>query len=126
MTGSEAVEQAADRAEWAAAQPFMLIEDESDGKVGILVPGTQTSRQGALGRLTGESQGGIIITLSLRTPEPLRVPPDVIPALAPEPEASPEAQIQLPASTAPARMDDGARKRRRVANKLYRDSQYEL
>ena len=41
-------------------------------------------------------------------------------------EASPEAQVQLPASTVPARMEEGARKRRRMANKIYRDSQYEL
>jgi hypothetical protein len=37
-----------------------------------------------------------------------------------------EAQVQPPASTAPARIEKGPRKRRRVLNKLYRDSQYEL
>jgi hypothetical protein len=50
----------------------------------------------------------------------------LVPTLALSPEASPEAQIQLPTSIAPARMEEGARERRRMANKLYRDSQYEL
>jgi hypothetical protein len=126
MTGTEATEQAANRAERAAAQPFTPNKDESDGKEGILVPGTLPSPKGALSLVAGESQGGTTITLSLRTPDRLRASPDLVPALAPSPGASPEAQVQLPASTAPARMDEGARKRRRVANKLYRDSQYEL
>ena len=77
---------------------------------------------------SGKSQEGTTITLALRTPERLRGPPELIPTLTPEPEASPspEPQIQLPASTAPARMEEGARKRRRIANKLYRNSQYEF
>jgi hypothetical protein len=126
MTGAEAAEQAADRAEKAAARPTVHNEDESDGEEGILVPGTPPGPQGAASLAAGESQGGTIITLSLRTPERLRGPPGLIPTITLSPEASPEAQVQLPASTAPARMDEGARKRRRVANKLYRDSQYEL
>ena len=73
-----------------------------------------------------ESQGGTTITLALRTPEHLRGPPELIPTLVSEPEASPEPQVQLPASTAPARMEEGARKRHCIANKLYRNSQYKL
>ena len=75
---------------------------------------------------SGKSQEGTTITLALRTPERLRGPPGLIPTLVLEPEASPEPQVQLPASTAPARMEEGARKRRRIANKLYRNSQYEF
>jgi hypothetical protein len=91
ITGVEAAEQAADRAERAAAQPIMHNGDENDGEEGILVPGTPPSPQGVLGLAAGESQGGTTITLSLRTSERLRAPPDLVPALAPEPEASPKA-----------------------------------
>ena len=126
MTGAEAAEKAADKAERAEARPIVHYQDESDGEEGILIPGTPPGPQGARGLISGESQGGTTITLSLRTPDRLRRPPGLIPTLAPEPEASPEAHVQLPASTAPARMEEGPQKRRRMANKLYRDSQYEL
>jgi hypothetical protein len=106
MTGAEAAKQAADRAEAAAARPIIYYNDESDEEEGILIPGTPPGLQAAPGVVAGESQGGTTITLSLRTPERLRGPPDLVPALAHEPEASPEAQG--------------------IANKLYRDSQYEL
>ena len=48
----------------------------------------------------------------------------LIPTLASE--GTPETQVQPPASAAPARIDQGPRERRRMANKLYRDSQYEI
>ena len=74
----------------------------------------------------GESQGGTTIALAIRTPERFRGPPELILALPSESEGTPEAQVQPPASTAPARIEQGPQKRRRMANKLYRDSQYEL
>ena len=118
MTGAEAAEQAADKAERAATRPVPPRQDECEEDQGILVFGTPPP--------PGESQGGTTITLTMRTPERLRGPPDLIPTLASEPESSPEAEAQPPASTAPARTEDGARKRRRMANKRYTESQYEL
>jgi hypothetical protein len=93
MTGTEAAEQAANRAERAAARPIVHYENESDGEEGILVPGTPPGPQGAAGLVAGESHGGTTITLSLRTPDRLRGPPELVPTLAPSPEASPEAQV---------------------------------
>ena len=50
-------------------------------------------------QIAGESQGGITITLALRTPERLRPGPDLAPRVSPPLETEPE--WQLPASTAP-------------------------
>ena len=122
-TGTEAAEIIADKAEQSSKivsnQVSQLDTLKSSDDEDFLTSGTPPPR-------SGESQGGTTITLALRTPERLRGPPELIPTLAPEPEASPEPQVQLPASTAPARMEEGARKRRRIANNLYRNSQYEL
>jgi hypothetical protein len=63
MTGAEAAEQAADKAERAVTRPIIPNEDNSDGDNGILVPGIPP---GAPGLIAGESQGGTTITLSLR------------------------------------------------------------
>jgi hypothetical protein len=71
MTEAEAAKQAADRAEKAVARPIVRHKDESDGEEDILVPSTPPGPQGAAGLAAGESQGGTIITLSLRTPERL-------------------------------------------------------
>ena len=118
MTGAEAAEQAADKVERVAARPVPPRQDECEEDRGVLVFGTPPP--------PGEFQGGTTITLAMRIPERLRGPPDLIPTPAFEPESSPEAEVQLPASTAPARIEDGARKRRRIANKRYTESQYEL
>ena len=119
MTGAEAAKQAANKAEKAAARPLTPLQDNSDGDDGIIVPRTPLP--------IGESQGGTTITLALRTPERLHRAYNLVPSLASEGPDSPESQAQPPASTAPARIEgEGARKRRRVQNKLYRDSQYEL
>ena len=56
----------------------------------------------------------------------VRGPPELILEMASESQGTPEAQVHPPASTAPARIEQGPRKRRRVANKLYTDSQYDL
>jgi ribosomal protein S28E/S33 len=64
--------------------------------------------------------------LAIRTPKRLRGPAEPIPALASELEGTPEPQVPPPASTAPARIKQVPQKRCRVANKLYRNSQYEL
>ena len=122
MTGAEAAEQVADEAERAAARPVTSRQDESDGDDGILVPGTPPNAS----EIAGESQGGTSITLAIRTPERLRGPSDLVLQVASEPDSSPEPQVQLPASTAPGRIEDGPRKRRRMANKRFTNSQYKL
>jgi hypothetical protein len=65
----------------------MHHKDKSDGDEGILVPRIPP------GLIAGESQGGNIMTLSLRTPERLRGTPKLILTLKTEPEASPEPQL---------------------------------
>jgi hypothetical protein len=71
-----------------------------------------------------ESQGGnSIFILPVRTPE--RPPLDLAPRLEASPEASLEG-LELPASTAPTRMEQGRSKRRKVANTIYRNSQYKM
>ncbi len=97
MTGAEAAEQAANRAEKAAARPLTPQQDESDGDDGIIVPGTPLPM--------GESQGGATITLALRTAERLHRSHNLVPSLASEGPDSPEPQAQPPASTAPARIE---------------------
>jgi hypothetical protein len=122
MTGAKAAEKVADKAERAAARPVTPRQDKSDGDDGILIPDTPPNA----GETAGESQGGTSITLAIRTPERLRGPLDLVPQMASEPDSSPEPQVQLPASTAPGRIEDGPRKRRRMASKRYTSSQYEL
>ena len=76
-----------------------------------------------------ESQGGTTITLALRTPEHLYRSYNLISSASPEASDASEASDspKPPASTAPARIEEeGPRKRRRMQNKLYRESQYEL
>jgi len=68
----------------------------------------------------GESQGGTNIALAIRTPEYLQGSPELIPTLASEPQDMPEAQVEPPASTAPARIKQGTWKRRCVPNTLHR------
>ena len=62
-----------------------------DSSKDVIVPGTPP--------LAGESQGGTTIALAIRTPERLKGPPELIPALASEPQGTPEAQVEPPAST---------------------------
>ena len=107
MTGVEAAEEAANKAEKAATRLVPLRQNECEEDQGILVFGTPPP--------PGESQGGTTITLAMRTPERLRGPPDMIPTLAFEPKV----RLKL-------RIEDGARKRRRMTNKRYTESQYEL
>jgi hypothetical protein len=118
-TGAEAAEIAVNRAEQSSkvtgteANQLNIPETASDED--IIVPGTPS--------IGGESQGGTTITLAIRTPERLRGPSDLIPTLTSEPEDSPKPQAQPPASTAPARIEEGgARKRRRLPNKLFINS----
>jgi hypothetical protein len=121
LTGAEAAEKAVDKAEKSSKMPSRQVarpDTPEDSSKDVIVSGTPP--------LAGESQGGTTIALAIRTPERLKGPPELIPALASEPQGTPEAQVEPPASTAPARIEEGPRKRRRVPNKLYRDSQYEL
>jgi hypothetical protein len=110
-------DQPEQRRRLAAARTARLGTPESDIEDAV-VPSTPP--------LAGESQGGTTIDLAIRTPERLQGPPGLITDGASEPQGTPEAQAQPSASTAPARIEEGSRKRRRMANKLYRDSQYEL
>ena len=115
ITGAEAAEQAANKAERAAARPLTPEQNESEDD-GLMTP-----------LPIGESQGGTTITLALRTPERLHRSHNLVPSIAYEALDSPESQAQPPASTAPARIEgEEPRKRRRMQNNLYRESQYEL
>ena len=120
---SKAAEQAADKAKRAVARPATPQRDESDVEDGMLVPGTPPT--------LGEFQEGTTNTLAMRTSERLQRPPILVPTLALELEFedSSETQVQPPAPTAPIRMEEGEdepRKRRRMANKRYTNSQHEL
>jgi hypothetical protein len=116
-TGAEAPELAVDQAEQrsrlAAAQTARPGTPECDIE-DVVVPSTPP--------LPGESQGGTTIALAIRTPDRLRGLLELIPAQASEPEGTPEAQVEPAASTAPARIEQGPRKRHCVSNELYRDS----
>jgi hypothetical protein len=86
-TKAEAVELAADQAEqrsrWAdnhTARPGTPESDIED----VTIPNTSP--------LADDSQGGTTIALPIRTPERLQGP-DLIPALASEPQGTPEAQV---------------------------------
>jgi hypothetical protein len=120
-TGAETAELATDQAEQrsrvAAGQTATPDTPESDIE-DVIVPSTPP--------LPGESQRSTTTALAIRTPDRLREPPELTPAQASEPGGAPEAQVEPPALTAPVRIEQGPRKRRRVANKPYRDSQYEL
>jgi hypothetical protein len=70
--------------------------ENSDSEV--MVPATPPKPAGKA-QLAGESQGGTTITPALRTPERLRLGPDLIPRASPPWESEPARQ--LPASTAP-------------------------
>jgi hypothetical protein len=72
--------------------------------------------------LSGEPQGGTTITLAIRTLERLQGPLELIPERASESQGTPEGQVQPPASTAPAMIAQGPRKRCRVANNVYGQS----
>ncbi len=121
MIGAKATKQAANKAEKTAARSLTPEQDENNEDDG---PGTPLQ----------ESQGGTTITLALRTPERLYKAYNLASFLASEgPDLSegpdsPESQAQPPASTAPARIEElkGPRKRRRLQNNLYRESQYKL
>ena len=89
---------AADKAEKSSKIPDKHPTHEdgpesSDGEV--IVPATPPRPT----RLAGESQGGNTITLALRTPERLRLGPDLAPRVTPPGETEPA--WQLPASSAP-------------------------
>jgi hypothetical protein len=124
MTGAEAAEQAADKVERAAKRPIVSRPVEESDDEDVVVPRTPPRTA----PIVEESQGGgtiFVKPLAIRTPERLRPPPDVTPALDPSPETSPE-PAELPASTAPVRMEQERSRRSRKPNSLYTDSQYEM
>jgi hypothetical protein len=79
----------ANKAEKVAARPVILRQDKSNRDNGILISGTPPNA----GEITGEFQGGISITLAIRTPERLRGPLDLVPSMVSEPDSSPEPQV---------------------------------
>jgi hypothetical protein len=118
MTDAEAAEQTANRAEQTAnraektaARPLIPEQNEINENDGLGTP-----------LFIGESQGGTTITLALRTPERLYRSHNLVSSLASDAPNSSKPQVQPPASTAPARIEEGPRKRRRMRNQLYRDS----
>jgi hypothetical protein len=121
-TGAEAAELAADQAEQSSKAASKQIAGpdtpENSTEEGFIIPGTLPR--------AGESQGGTTITLAMKAPERLRGPPDPVPRGISSPETTPETEVQPPASTAPGRIEVGDGKRRRIADKLYTNSQYEL
>jgi hypothetical protein len=88
----------------------MVTPDEDEGL--LLVPDTPP-------RLVGESQGGTSTTLAIRSPEAPRrpTPPQGTFRLFPEEPTAP------PASTAPPRLEEQGRgKRKRAPTKKYQDA----
>ncbi len=80
-----------------------------------------------------ESQGDTTITLALQTPKHPYKSYNLVSSTSPrasdasKASDSPESQAQPSASTAPARIEgERPQKRRRMQNKLYQESQYEL
>jgi hypothetical protein len=73
----------------AVSRPTTPYRDESDRDDDILVPGIPLI-SGAPSFITGESQGGTTLSLSLRTPKRLRGPPGLVLTPTPEPLNSPK------------------------------------
>jgi hypothetical protein len=98
FTGAEAAEMAADKAEKSSKMPDRrpTREDSPESCDGEAIMPATPPRPA---QLAGESQGGNTITLALRTPERLRLGPDLAPRVTPPGETEPA--WQLPASTAP-------------------------
>jgi hypothetical protein len=92
--------------------------ESSDGEV--MVPVTPPRPAGEA-QLAGESQGGTTISLALRTPERLRLGPDLAPRVSPPRES--EAAWQLPASTAPPSLGqaEARAKRKRQGTIRYKE-----
>jgi len=79
--GAEAAEIAADKAEKSSRVPGIerLYESSSESNVSeVMVPATPPRPVGKT-QLAGESRGATTITLALRTPERLRLGPDLTP-----------------------------------------------
>ena len=97
---------------------YKSSSENSDSEV--MVPATP-SRPAGMAQLAGESQGGTTITLALRTPERLRLGPDLIPRVSPPRESEPA--WQLPASTAPPSLGqaDTRPKRKRQGTIRYKE-----
>jgi hypothetical protein len=119
FTGAEAAEIAADKAEKSSRVPRIEPGSEnSDSEV--MVPATPP-RPAGQAQLAGESQGGTTITVALRTPERLRLGPDLTPRVSPPRESEPA--WQLPASTAPPSLGqaDAHQKRKRQGTIRYKE-----
>ena len=97
---------------------FKSSSESNDSEV--MVPATPP-RPAGKAQLAGESQWGTTITLALRTPERLRLGPDLIPRVSPPRESEPA--WQLPASTAPPSLSqtDACPKRKRQGTIRYKE-----
>jgi hypothetical protein len=98
FTGAEAAKIAADKAEKSSKilDRRLTREDSPESSDGEIIVHITPPRPA---RLAEESQGGNTIILALRTPERLRLGPDLAPRVTPPGETKPA--WQLPASTAP-------------------------
>lgn len=110
-----------------------MLEPEGSGATGMLwgkhIRQANSAYQLCPPHLRQLIQDTTSMTLALRTRECRHRSLNLVPSLASEPEDSPEPQVQIPASTTPARVEEGeeeeAQKRRRRANQ-HPSSQYEL
>jgi hypothetical protein len=91
FTGAEAAEIAADKAEKSSRVPGIerLYESSSESNDSeAMVPATPPRPVGKT-QLAGESRGATTITLALRTPERLRLGPDLTPRVSPPRDSEP-------------------------------------
>jgi hypothetical protein len=89
--GAEAAEIAADKAEKSSRVPGIerLYESSSESNDSeVMVPATPPRPVGKT-QLAGESRGATTITLALRTPERLRLGPDLTPRVSPPRDSEP-------------------------------------
>jgi len=89
--GAEAAEIAADKAEKSSRVPGIerLYESSSESNDSeVMMPATPPRPVGKT-QLAGESRGATTITLALRTPERLRLGPDLTPRVSPPRDSEP-------------------------------------
>jgi hypothetical protein len=97
------------------------LEDSPENSDGEVMVSATPPRPSGEAQLSGESQGGSTITLALRTPERLRLGPDLTPRVS-TPQGS-EPAWQLPASTAPPSLGlaEAGTKRKRQGTVRYKE-----
>ena len=98
-----------------------MREDSPENSNGEIIVPITPPRPASERRVAGESQGGTIITLALRTPDRLRPGPDLTPMILSAPGTEPG--WQLPASTAPPSLGqvEAGTKRKREGTIRYKE-----